>query len=379
MAEFETGIHRLQLPLSRSDIVNVLNVADTNQDGAISLDEFTAFCTKQDHKIRSTFTTLDMNKDHSLSPTEIRHVLRTKLGLELSTEEMAHFIQQFSNRDAPTEILFDEFRDRLLLVPAVNVRRFYEVHRPSMAIDIGESFVVPDDQHDDQQHGIGDDANPYSKLNVFISGGICGAISRTMTAPADRVKVLFQSGALEESVSILDTVRSIWNEGGLRSFWRGNGANILKIAPESACKFMAYDILKTSRFIVENPGNPKLTERLIAGGGAGAFAQTMIYPLEIAKTRLALAASGEYSGIIGCLKATVKENGFGALYKGWTASVLGIIPYAGVDLAVYNTIKDWRARQRNRDKSGQFAKSEPSALEILATGSVSSVSGQIGT
>lgn len=75
---------------------------------------------------------------------------------------------------------------------------------------------------------------------------------------------------------------NMFREGGITSFWRGNGINVLKIAPESAIKFMAYEQAK--RAIRSNHSTDlSIYERFAAGSIAGGISQTIIYPLEVSR------------------------------------------------------------------------------------------------
>lgn len=53
------------------------------------------------------------------------------------------------------------------------------------------------------------------------------------------------------------------------------------------------------------------------------------------KTRLALRKTGEYRGIFDCAKKLYAADGFKVFYKGYVPNILGILPYAGIDLTVY--------------------------------------------
>lgn len=53
------------------------------------------------------------------------------------------------------------------------------------------------------------------------------------------------------------------------------------------------------------------------------------------KTRLAVGKTGQYNGIFDCGRQVYRGEGLKALYKGYIPNLIGIIPYAGIDLTIY--------------------------------------------
>lgn len=57
--------------------------------------------------------------------------------------------------------------------------------------------------------------------------------------------------------------------------------------------------------------------------------------MQVLKTRLALGYTGQYDGMMDCARQTLRSGGWRALYWGYVPNIIGIVPYAGIDLAVY--------------------------------------------
>lgn len=56
---------------------------------------------------------------------------------------------------------------------------------------------------------------------------------------------------------------------------------------------------------------------------------------QVLKTRLSLRKTGQFKGIADCAKQILQREGAAAFYKGYVPNMLSIVPYAGIDLAVY--------------------------------------------
>ncbi|KAM6167224.1 mitochondrial carrier protein SCaMC-3L [Erethizon dorsatum] len=205
----------------------------------------------------------------------------------------------------------------------------------------------------------------------LLSGATAGAVSRTGTAPLDRAKVYMQVYSSRNNLmNLLGGLRSMVQEGGIRSLWRGNGVNVLKIAPEYAIKFSVFEQCKN--YFCGEHGSPLFQERLLAGSLAVAISQTLINPMEVLKTRLTLRRTGQYTGLLHCGRQIMNREGAQALYRGYLPNMLGIIPYACTDLAIYEML--WCLWL----KSGRDME-DPSGLVNLSSVTLSTTCGQMAS
>jgi solute carrier family 25 phosphate transporter 23/24/25/41 len=208
----------------------------------------------------------------------------------------------------------------------------------------------------------------------LLAGGAAGAVSRTCTAPLDRLKCMLQVyGSRTNNMRFGAVLRHMLEEGGVSSMWRGNAINVVKVVPEMAIKFMAYEQIK--RLLMSGTGNRDLgiAERFIAGSLAGALAQSIIYPLEVLKTRLVLRKTGQYSGALDCAVNIIRHEGVRGFYRGYLPNMIGILPYAGIDLAIYETLK---RRYMSRCSSSD---AEPGTTVLIVCGVISSSCGQLAS
>ena len=85
---------------------------------------------------------------------------------------------------------------------------------------------------------------PRNFLTTFLIGGLSGTISKTITAPLERCKMLLQlqdvakDGQLQKKYTgIIDIITRVPKEEGFFALWRGNWTNILRYFPTSAFNF----------------------------------------------------------------------------------------------------------------------------------------------
>ncbi|KAG7211499.1 hypothetical protein KM043_010769 [Ampulex compressa] len=333
--------------------------SDSTKSGDISLAEFIHYAREHEKNLRLQFSHLDRNRDGKIDLEELIRAFKD-LGIKMECDEAKKLLQRM-DQDGSLNISFNEWRDFLLYAPSTDLLDIIQYWHHSTYMDIGEDIGVPEEfTNSEMVSGMW--------WRHLLSGGIAGAVSRTCTAPLDRIKVYLQVHGTRHC-NIMSCFRYMLREGGIISLWRGNGINVLKIGPETALKFMAYEQVKRA-IKGEDTRELGLYERFVAGSMAGGISQSSIYPLEVLKTRLALRKTGEFSGMVDAAKKIYRQGGLRSFYRGYVPNLIGILPYAGIDLAVYETLKN--SYLRTHDKSEQ-----PAFWVLLLCGTASSTAGQV--
>jgi len=216
-------------------------------------------------------------------------------------------------------------------------------------------------------------SNSSKIFTSLAAGGIAGGIAKTVIAPLDRSKIFFQTNETRNYRFryAIRWLRHGYRTEGLLSLWRGNTATLARIVPYSAINFMSFEQYK-KLLKVEDAGTPGY-HRFVAGSLAGSTGQLLTYPLDRARAVMAVTPGKQYRNLVVVFCNIYKEEGFLALYRGLTPTLLGVIPYAGTSFFTYETLKGYAVKRKGGDATHPML---PSPLERLAAGAVAGLLGQ---
>ena len=330
-----------------SHIKDLIQICDSNNDGRVDFSEFLAFFIAKEDHLKQAFREIDTNPDGLLDEQELRQALQ-KAGIELSKTKLRQFVKRMDKNNDGL-ISYDEWRTFLLLFPYdTSLKSIYHYYELSFPFDTGDQMFVP--------------VSVAKPIELLLAGGMAGAVSRTVTAPLDRVKVILQNSSKPPGLWAL--VTQIYRQEGTTGFFRGNGLNLLKIFPESAIRLCAFDMWK--RFLTSSNDGPTTTERFVAGGLAGLTSQVSVYPLELLKTKRMLASPDSQLNVVGLARRTYQLSGFRGFYAGFSPAVIGIVPYSAIDLTIFESLKFFYTQTYHE---------VPGVVGLLCSGAVSSTIG----
>ncbi|XP_071702942.1 probable ADP,ATP carrier protein At5g56450 [Rutidosis leptorrhynchoides] len=199
----------------------------------------------------------------------------------------------------------------------------------------------------------------------LMAGALMGGMVHTVVAPIERTKLLLQTqesniaivgGKHRRFNGMIDCILHTVRNEGLLSLWRGNGSSVLRYYPSVALNFSLKDLYRS---ILRSSNSQQLTflsgplSNFIAGSAAGCTTLVIIYPLDIAHTRLAADLgrfeSRQFKGIRHFLTSVWAKEGFRGVYKGLPASLQGMVVHRGLYFGGFDTIKEKMSKNAPSD------------------------------
>ncbi|DAA76956.1 TPA_exp: Uncharacterized protein A8136_7185 [Trichophyton benhamiae CBS 112371] len=424
---FKKGLKKIDHPLKNADdlLYDILKAIDTSQDGRIQYSEFYSFVKQAENQLWRLFQAIDHDKNGHLDKQELKDAF-SNAGLTVPSSKLDQFFADVdTNRDGV--ISFDEWRrDFLLFLPDThNLRSVISYYSATGTLNPeGDVHINKTLQGSDQGlevelefitvpslvrlwlsyrylEEVLTETTPH--VGYFLAGGMAGVVSRTATAPFDRLKVYLiaqtstnsaksaainavKAGAPVKAVGwlswpIVEATKELWRAGGIRSLFAGNGLNVVKVMPESAIKFGAYEASKRFFASLEGHGDTKNLlpiSQFLSGGIGGMISQCCVYPLDTLKFRMQCeTVQGGLHGnqlIYSTASKMWQTNGISGYFRGLPLGLLGMFPFAAIDLMTFEYLKSTLV-----SRSARLAHCHESDVQLsnFSTGAIGAFSGAL--
>jgi solute carrier family 25 ornithine transporter 2/15 len=158
----------------------------------------------------------------------------------------------------------------------------------------------------------------------FVSGGFTGGCTALVLCPSDVLKCRAQlSRARGQSGNIREIVDSIYKKNGLRGFYVGLSAQILRDIPFYTFFFGCYDLICESL----KSNFPSLSESsvyFISGGFSGQIAWAASMPMDVVKS--VMQTQEIPMTFNSTLSLLYRQRGIGGLYNGIGVAIIRAFP-----------------------------------------------------
>ncbi len=189
----------------------------------------------------------------------------------------------------------------------------------------------------------------------FYQGQLAANRSRLGISPHAHLSP-FRSGLVhfQETFQILFSVHKV---EGWRALFKGLGPTLVGVVPARSINFYTYGNGKRIIANKFNNGQEAAWVHLSAAVTAGVVTSTATNPIWLIKTRLQLDRSvaekaggsvmQRYKSSWDCIKQVVRNEGIGGLYKGMSASYLGVSESA-LQWVLYEQMKGYLKRREDK-------------------------------
>ncbi|OCT80954.1 hypothetical protein XELAEV_18027766mg [Xenopus laevis] len=184
-----------------------------------------------------------------------------------------------------------------------------------------------------------------TQVHMF-SAGAAGFTAITATNPIWLIKTRLQLDARnrgERRMSALDCIRKVYKTDGLKGFYRGMSASYAGIS-ETVIHFVIYESIKRKLLEQKIPDEDESVKEasdfvglMLAAATSKTCATTIAYPHEVVRTRLREEGT-KYRAFFQTLSLIVKEEGYGALYRGLTTHLIRQIPNTAIMMSTYEVV-----------------------------------------